>query len=50
MDKVRTKDATLQTLTIVRLQINSAGRMSDDRRNEGQLLCDVIGLESSSTK
>ncbi|MCJ1226891.1 hypothetical protein MMC12_003546 [Toensbergia leucococca] len=26
--------------------INQAGRMSDDRRNEGQLLCDVIGLES----
>ncbi|KAI9881116.1 MAG: hypothetical protein M1830_008274 [Pleopsidium flavum] len=26
--------------------INSAGRMSTDRRNEGQLLCDVIGLES----
>ncbi|OAA50498.1 catechol dioxygenase [Metarhizium rileyi] len=26
--------------------INQAGRMSDDKRNEGQLLCDVIGLES----
>ncbi|KAK9441702.1 Catechol 1,2-dioxygenase [Metarhizium brunneum] len=26
--------------------INEAGRMSNDRRNEGQLLCDVIGLES----
>ncbi|TDZ41527.1 Catechol 1,2-dioxygenase [Colletotrichum trifolii] len=26
--------------------INWAGQMSDDRRNEGQLLCDVIGLES----
>lgn len=26
--------------------INRAGRMSDDKRNEGQLLCDVIGLES----
>ncbi|KJZ78205.1 hypothetical protein HIM_02243 [Hirsutella minnesotensis 3608] len=26
--------------------INAAGRMSDDKRNEGQLLCDVIGLES----
>lgn len=26
--------------------INSAGRMSDDKRNEGQLLCDIIGLES----
>jgi catechol 1,2-dioxygenase len=26
--------------------INEAGQMSNDRRNEGQLLCDVIGLES----
>ncbi|KAL7802054.1 aromatic compound dioxygenase [Trichoderma aethiopicum] len=26
--------------------INWAGRMSNERRNEGQLLCDVIGLES----
>ena len=26
--------------------INQAGQMSNDRRNEGQLLCDVIGLES----
>ena len=27
--------------------INQAGRMSTDQRNEGQLLCDVLGLESS---
>lgn len=26
--------------------INQAGQMSDSKRNEGQLLCDVIGLES----
>lgn len=26
--------------------VNAAGRMSDDKRNEGQLLCDVLGLES----
>lgn len=26
--------------------INRAGQMSDHKRNEGQLLCDVIGLES----
>ncbi|KAK3704135.1 hypothetical protein LTR37_013975 [Vermiconidia calcicola] len=26
--------------------INRAGQMSDDKRNEGQLVCDVIGLES----
>lgn len=27
-------------------QINECGRMSDDRRNETQLLCDIVGLES----
>ncbi|KAJ8064196.1 hypothetical protein OCU04_006545 [Sclerotinia nivalis] len=26
--------------------LNEAGRMSDNKRNEGQLVCDVIGLES----
>lgn len=26
--------------------MNWAGRMSDNKRNEGQLVCDVIGLES----
>jgi catechol 1,2-dioxygenase len=26
--------------------MNWAGQMSTDRRNEGQLVCDVIGLES----
>ncbi|EXJ93936.1 hypothetical protein A1O1_02329 [Capronia coronata CBS 617.96] len=26
--------------------INWAGKMSDDKRNEGQLVCDVVGLES----
>jgi catechol 1,2-dioxygenase len=26
--------------------MNWAGKMSDDKRNEGQLVCDVIGLES----
>jgi len=26
--------------------INWAGRMSDNKRNEGQLVCDVIGLET----
>jgi len=26
--------------------LNWAGRMSDDKRNEMQLICDVIGLES----
>lgn len=27
-------------------QVNAAGRMSDDKRNEGQLVCDILGLES----
>jgi len=26
--------------------MNEAGRMSDEKRNEGQLVCDVLGLES----
>lgn len=26
--------------------INWAGKISDNKRNEGQLLCDIIGLES----
>ena len=26
--------------------MNAAGRMSDSKRNEGQLLCDILGLES----
>lgn len=26
--------------------VNEAGQMSDAKRNEGQLLCDVLGLES----
>jgi len=26
--------------------INWAGQMSTDRRNEGQLMCDIVGLES----
>ena len=28
------------------MQINEAGRRSNDQRNEGQLVCDVLGLES----
>jgi catechol 1,2-dioxygenase len=26
--------------------INLAGKMSDDKRNEGQLMCDILGIES----
>lgn len=26
--------------------VNWAGQMSNDKRNEGQLVCDVLGLES----
>jgi catechol 1,2-dioxygenase len=29
--------------------LNWAGQMSDNKRNEGQLVCDVIGLESYVT-
>lgn len=29
--------------------MNWAGKMSNDKRNEGQLVCDVIGLESYGT-
>jgi catechol 1,2-dioxygenase len=28
------------------VQMNAAGKMSDEKRNEGQLLCDILGLES----
>ena len=31
---------------LTRFQINAAGQMSDDKRNETQLMCDVLGLES----
>jgi catechol 1,2-dioxygenase len=31
---------------LTREQMNAAGRMSDAKRNEGQLLCDILGLES----
>ena len=30
--------------------MNWAGKMSDDKRNEGQLVCDVLGLESYVSK
>ncbi|KAF7552343.1 hypothetical protein G7Z17_g4379 [Cylindrodendrum hubeiense] len=30
--------------------INQAGQMSNERRNEGQLMCDVIGLETAASK
>lgn len=26
--------------------INAAGKMSDEKRNEGQLMCDILGIES----
>ena len=37
-----TMDEWLQGVEV----INAAGKMSTDRRNEGQLLMDVIGLET----
>ncbi|KAK4613506.1 Catechol 1,2-dioxygenase [Fulvia fulva] len=45
-DFAREVDLTVdEWMTGVQL-INECGRMSDNKRNEGQLLCDVIGLES----
>lgn len=34
------------TALLIKSQINEAGQMSTDVRNEGQLVCDVLGLES----
>jgi catechol 1,2-dioxygenase len=36
----------LRAENLMKSKINEAGRMSTDRRNEGQLVCDVLGLES----
>ncbi|KAK2028576.1 dioxygenase [Colletotrichum zoysiae] len=45
-DFAREVDLTLDEWMAGVNMINWAGQMSTDRRNEGQLLCDVIGLES----
>ena len=45
-DFARENDLTVDEWMQGVQMINWAGQMSNDRRNEGQLLCDVIGLES----
>lgn len=45
-DFARENDLTVEEWMKGVEMINWAGQMSNDRRNEGQLLCDVIGLES----
>ncbi|OLN95263.1 Catechol 1,2-dioxygenase 4 [Colletotrichum chlorophyti] len=45
-DFAREVDLTTDEWMAAVNMINWAGQMSNDRRNEGQLLCDVIGLES----
>ncbi|PGH20103.1 hypothetical protein AJ80_03671 [Polytolypa hystricis UAMH7299] len=42
----RDVDLTVEEWTAGVDMINWAGQMSNDRRNEGQLMCDIIGLES----
>ncbi|KAF2001701.1 aromatic compound dioxygenase [Amniculicola lignicola CBS 123094] len=45
-DFARENEITIDEWLVGLELMNEAGRMSNDRRNEGQLLCDVFGLES----
>lgn len=45
-DFAREVDLTVDEWMMGVNMINRAGQMSNERRNEGQLMCDVIGLES----
>jgi catechol 1,2-dioxygenase len=45
-DFARDVDLTVDEWMMGVNMINRAGQMSNEQRNEGQLLCDVIGLES----
>ncbi|KAK8138906.1 hypothetical protein PG984_002286 [Apiospora sp. TS-2023a] len=45
-DFAREVDLTVAEWTAGVDMINAAGQMSDDKRNETQLLCDILGLES----
>ncbi|PHH72031.1 hypothetical protein CDD82_6196 [Ophiocordyceps australis] len=45
-DLVREAQVTTDELFAALDMVNWAGRMSNDRRNETQLLCDVLGIES----
>ncbi|KAK3044476.1 hypothetical protein LTS18_001192, partial [Coniosporium uncinatum] len=45
-DFARENELTVDEWMAAVEMVNEAGKMSDDRRNEGQLLCDILGLES----
>ncbi|KAA6407866.1 MAG: aromatic compound dioxygenase [Lasallia pustulata] len=45
-DFSRENELTMGELMAGVEMINQAGRMSDERRDEGQLMCEIIGLES----
>ena len=45
-DFARENEITVDEWMAAVQMMNWAGKISDDKRNEGQLLCDVIGLES----
>lgn len=44
-DFARETELTVDEWMAAVKMINWAGQMSNDRRNEGQLMCDVLGLE-----
>ena len=45
-DFARENELTVEEWMDAVNMMNWAGKMSDEKRNEGQLMCDVIGLES----
>lgn len=45
-DFARENEITVEEWMAAVNMMNWAGQMSDEKRNEGQLLCDIIGLES----
>ena len=47
-DFARENEITVDEWMAAVNMMNWAGKMSDEKRNEGQLMCDVIGLESSA--
>ena len=45
-DFARENEITVDEWMAAVQMMNWAGKMCDDKRNEGQLMCDLIGLES----
>ncbi|GAM84782.1 hypothetical protein ANO11243_027830 [Dothideomycetidae sp. 11243] len=45
-DFLRENEVTVEEWLAGLELINQAGRMSDEKRNEGQLMCDILGIES----